>query len=65
MPILSGRIIELHPCNIHRTVNMKYKETKHKNNHGNIEVPFYNAIFNSTGFMTHDRTIAEYDLNVI
>ena len=60
MPLLRGKLFQTEFRNLtnHKNVEIKFKQNKNnRNNHGNAEITFNNAIFNSSGYFTHDRAI--------
>ena len=59
LPLLSGTIIDVEASflSTYRPVEVTFITNKNGNNHGNAELTFFNVIFNSSGYMTHDRAI--------
>ena len=41
----------------YRPVELTFIANKNGNNHENAELAFFNVIFNSSGYTTHDRAI--------
>ena len=59
LPLLSDTIIDVEASflSTYRPVEVTFITNKNGNNHGNAELAFFNVIFNSSGYMTHDRAI--------
>ena len=63
-PNLCGEILSVDESFLlpYRPIDIKFIPNKNGTDHGNVELKFFNFIFNASGFLTHDRAIPAADV---